>query len=703
MTTYIGLDFETKGKDLPKIGLKNYVYDVSFGPLIASVAFRNDVGAIVTRTFELFPFPDTLNKGQTDFRSFYRDHILNGYKKFTAHHANFERTVLNHMGYGVDYEIADSAVFARMMGADSQLENAAPQLLGIDKMEVGKRLIKKFSLPDKNGKFLVNDPKYDRHSDPDWQLFQMYCEKDAELSLRITELAQTRSDFSRELDLERITSRMNWYGWLVNEELLAWMEHLSKENADKALADFRASFDPNGELNLNSLKQLKAWTRARGVAATSFDEDHVNKLITRIQARLDDTNRKLSVGTRENYHEVLRMLQTKKLLGGASLKKLPVIRAQMDHNYKVYHQYMHVGAGQSYRTTGVGIQMQNLKRLPEQIGDTDMIVAENWNNDQIAENLRQLFRARNTKGALIVGDFSSVESRGLAWMAGEDWKIQSYKDGKDMYKVLATQFYTVVYDDVTKAERAGGKLGELACGYGAGADAVSNFAEGIGMTVTPAEAGDLVTKWRKANPKIVNFWGQLDNALHDVVERGREASWISLDHTLAVSFHRIDTPKSLSKLHQDATSVEMKLWNTGSLVLIRTFHGCYVRGRNICYYKPSGKKLGDLWAGTFRDKKTNELRFFNLYGGKLAGILTQSFCREIFFDVLSRINNNYVRDGLNMVGQFHDEIIIDYNPRDCYLTQREAEEDLKRYMSDPGRFNGFPLSAEVKSDFRYIK
>ena len=143
---------------------------------------------------------------------------------------------------------------------------------------------------------------------------------------------------------------------------------------------------------------------------------------------------------------------------------------------------------------------------------------------------------------------------------------------------------------------------------------------------------------------------------------------------------------------------------TGDPVLRRYFLGCYMRGRNVAYYKPSDRKTGDLWRSHYVDPKTKVVRFYELYGGKLAGILTQSLCRELFFSCLKAVHK-WCREAhagqLELVGQFHDEIVVDWTPG--VLSMPSAQGEMKFHMSNAGDFRSFPLEAEVKSDYRYIK
>lgn len=703
---HIGIDFETYGsRDLSTVGLDNYVNDPNFRPLICSTAYRDSHGVPVLKTYQFIR-----DSAATDLQLF--QEIFNWMDFYYAHNSGFEKAVLRKLAFlaeeYLESQIRDSAVIARINGADSHLENAGPQLLHMNKLDAGKRLIQKFSVPRKDGTALVDDPTWDPETDPDWALFIEYCERDALLSYDLGRVYGKGAQYN-EQHFEIITARMNQRGWPVDLVSVQLMQKRMEDNKAAALHHFRMLHDPNEELNLGSLKQLKEWTRTRGIQASSFDEAHVESLIERISKKLNDPSVKLARGVRENYNDVLEMLLTKRTIGGYSLKKLPVILAMTGEDGRLRNQYMHCGAGQSYRTSGVGVQMQNLKRLSA-IKDLDTLAdpSVDWTNDELAENIRQCFTASNPNGALIVGDFSSVESRGLAYLAGAEWKLQEYRAGKDMYKVLASRKFGTPYEDVTKPERQFGKVGELSCGYGAGPVAVQSFAKGMGVNLTEDEALDMVRSWRDINPEVVEFWEVLDDALH----KGTRAAIgtvqrVPLANNITMLVHTCHPPYSLQKQHPGAVTLrfELMLGLGQDPFMERIFQGCYERGRNVCYYKPAGRKTGQLWEGQYTNKKTKKREFFSLYGGKLAGILTQSFCRELFFNVLGKLEQRLPANA-QLIGQFHDEAVVEWWPATALSNQlslQTTEMLVATVMSDPGAFIGFPLIADVHSDYRYIK
>lgn len=691
-----GLDFETYGeRNLPVVGLDNYLSDPRFRSLVAAIVYRHN-GAIVKQSFD---FVNDFGAARAFRNAIYRQELI-------AHNASFERGVLRATMLGHVSPIYDSAVIARCMGADSHLEKAAPQLLdNVVKMEVGKRLIRKFSIPREDGTSLVEEMAAagTLATDPDWLLFMEYCEQDALASLLIGEEYLSFIP-TKEWRYEALTQSMNDEGWRVDLVAVEEMQRRYLENQAAALAAFRVQLDPKGELNFNSTPQLIKWCKERGIKAVSFDEAHVEKLYTKLYTKLvgmDSGDPKY-----EKYMQVQQMLYTKKTIGGSSLTKLQKILNLVGEDSILRNQYMHVGAGQSYRTSGRGVQMQNLKRLSE-IADMDELSEDtsgDWDNAKLAENVRQVFTARNPKGALIVGDFKSVESRGLAFIAGAHWKTKAFREEKDMYKVLAEQIYHVKYEDVTKEQRQAGKVGELSCGYGAGSGAVQAFAEKMGVVMSEDDASKLVKDWRSVNPEVVQLWSELDRLLHEGLSTG--SAYLRTVEGLNILVHTINTPASLKTQHPGAKSLELQvLLPGGEHYLNRVFQGCYVRGRNVCYYKPSSNQGGALWSAFFMDPKTKQRRFYDIYGGKLAGILTQSFCRELFFSSMENVHQWTSRmPGLTLIGQFHDELVVDYDPDLCSLALDEVKDIFEIKMSGTGQVSSsFPLAADIKSGYRYIK
>lgn len=680
-STIVGLDFETySAAPLPKVGLKKYVEDPTFTVTLAAVA------SWAGTTHAEFPDKKTLVS------------MLQG-TTVVAHNAGFERAVL--LSMGIDIPVYDSAVVAAVAGADRHLAGAARQLLNMTKLDDDRSLLRLFAMPQPEAETLEFDMSL-VHDNPDkWTEFIEYCERDAELSRAIfLDWAGDPALHEREMLYASITLAMNEAGWPVDIAAVGEMRDRYNANLDQIQDDFAKRADK--DLNLFSHDQVKQWCADRGVRSSSFDKQNVEKLRKRLLKQRD--KRPLTQGE----EEVLFLLETKIELGGSSLKKLETI---LDTAYdgRVYDQYVHAGAPQSLRTSGRSIQMQNLPRLPAKPRPMrELHTPKHWTNDELGENLRQVFRSSDPHGNLVVADFASIESRALAYLAGEDWKLEAYRRGEDIYKAQAMKIFGLVHvDAVSKEQRTTGKVGELSCGYGAGPVAVKDFAAKMHVDLTEGEAKQLVMDWREANPHTVQFWYKLGDALVEAVSETKTVA-VHAAHGIAVKFRPSTTPTSLMDQDPDVQSIRMDVWKDGHLILSRVFHGCYMRGRNVGYYKPSSLKGGKPWKKRYTDPKTGLPRFYELYGGKLAGILTQSLCREIFFESLLRLDSSLNSfDNVTMVGQFHDEVVVDWVPAQRHMLNTLGMTDLahriEKAMSSSLMHPALPMAVEVKFDYRYTK
>lgn len=692
---FVGLDFETyAATDLLKHGLDRYVSCPDFRPLVAVVTGPH------RGQHQVFDFVEDYKLMRLRLTAALQDVMV------VAHNAGFEQAVLRRMNIDIPSEqFIDSAVLARAAGAAGKLEAAGPQLLGMDKLESGFHLIKLFSIP---GNYQINnghnafDPAIIDDHKQEWQEFIHYCMVDADISY---ELAAALLPLVSEAELKynTITMDMNNIGWPVDLNLVHEMQRRYVDNVDLAIDSFRIQCDAP-DLNLSSFPQLKAWCEERGVKASSFDEAAVEKMLKSLAKKLTDP--RLADDKRAAYEDVAALLHTKQVMGGSSLKKLQTIIDTVGEDGRLHDQYLHIGAGATFRTTGRGVQMQNLKRLNGEGDDVELLFDEDiqWDNSRLASNLRQVFRSSHPKGRLIVGDFSSVESRGLAWQAGEQWKLDAYAQGQDLYKVQAAKIFGIPLDKVGKTERQIGKVGELACGYGAGPDAVRNFAAKMGVVLTPLEAANLVRDWRAANEGIVQYWKDLDTLLYEAVVNRVRASVLIPNGTVQVN--PVSAPLSLKDQTGDPGLVSLRIrmyQNDGRELLSRVIHGANARGRNIHYWKPSERKTGDLWSDQFTDPKTKQVRPYTVYGGKLSGLLTQSLCREVFFTSLADVHE-WVQTQFNveLIGQFHDEIVLDWTPSAVGPSLNTTKKVLEMAMTNTV-LKGFPLSAEIKDDYRYTK
>ena len=153
-----------------------------------------------------------------------------------------------------------------------------------------------------------------------------------------------------------------------------------------------------------------------------------------------------------------------------------------------------------------------------------------------------------------------------------------------------------------------------------------------------------------------------------------------------------------------ARTIYMSVYEDTDLVFDRVFQGCYPYGGGIGYHKPSETYQGDPWNAYTTDPKTGMRRYYTLYGGKIAGILTQSFCREMFFEMLFNVKtwlDSPGHENVTLIGQFHDEVVLDWRPEPGI----DLEHTLDRLANEMRltRWAGFPLEGDVQHAYRYIK
>ena len=722
----IALDFETfSGVNLKDVSYNQYFNDPQYHPQKCGFfgTFPPDVEDLSQAdrraahdTLLPYQMPNGYLAGQLDFLQHPEHaravveaiHVLD--RHIVLHNRSFDTKAISALvSKSITSQVSyiDTAMLSRRLGGSSNLDSAVRQWMhNIVKMSEGRRLLKKFSLCD-------TPPTAEavKH-DPDWAMYGEYAYQDARLAFKLAQFFIGIFGLATILQMAQeqgITDAMNDIGWPVDLAAVDAMLARQKHNTQQSIEFSHVMHGVPENFNYGSFQQKKEFCLARGVNAKSFDEASVAELLDKCEDRAV-THRSARL------EQVISMLETLQEIGGSSLKKLPVIKKMTDSDGRLRDQYLHCGAVQSLRTTGVGVQMQNLPRLSRTTVDFDKLEDPNHNapNTVLAGNLRRLFKASQPGGQLIVGDFSSIESRGLAALAGARWKLSEYKAGRDMYKVLAAKQFNIDYLDVTPEQRTFGKVGELACGYGAGPESVRGFAKGMGVKLDPAEAANLVRGWRDTNPEVVELWKLLDDTFHLSVAT-KQPQVLTLGN-FSFDFLPIDTPTSITNMHPGAKSFSVRVNTPDGSWFTRYFHGVYERGSQLVYHKPSSRVTGDPWTDSFTDPKTKQRKHFTIYGGKLTGILTQSLCRELFFKKLKQVTTDFqFVKNVNVIGQFHDEIILewipeaafpssvrrDWGPFDQLISQASAVDSFKKTMNSS--LSWLPISASIGMNERYIK
>ena len=374
---------------------------------------------------------------------------------------------------------------------------------------------------------------------------------------------------------------------------------------------------------------------------------------------------------------VRRVLEIRQSLSMSSTAKLAAIRAFACRDGRLRGMFMYHGAGTG-RWTGKGPQPQNFPRgnetlAPEMILDRCLhqrdldLIEMVWGDpmDVISSCLRGLFIA-SPGHDLLAADYSAIEGRGLAFLAGEEHVLEGYRNKLDPYRVAASGIFKVPYEQIDKKKRQVGKVAELLLGYQGGHKAlVAGGAERLGMT--EPEMKSTVTLWRESRPKTVALWKGLEQAAYLCVEKGVETKFRAIKFRLHGKFLQMVLPS----------------------------------GRPLWYFAPRLQPVTTPWGEEKRavtamtvDSMTKQWVRRPYHGGLWAENATQAFCRDLLALGLIRCE----AAGYKVVGHVHDEIVAEV-PEGW-----GSVEEMEAIMSEvPKWAEGMPISAEGYRARRYRK
>lgn len=730
VTSYLTIDFETYSDVSISDGLDNYFASPNFKILLMAVAYADVIDVYDYNKLKdiesLIITPLTLVKGVAPLTSVpLTSALLDPFVPIFTHNAMFEQMCLKKLGFDLPSDrFIDTAVLARANGYSSGLDSVMKQLVVTGKIASAPKLMQRFCFPSKLNDFMQEfDTSLPEQHPTEWEMFKTYVTRDVRMALDLTtefcfSAARYMGDWSRITMQDSVTRDMNLKGWPVDLELL----DIFSEQTEKQVQLIKRNALQSGiDINLNSPKQIMDYCTERKVALKSTNITTVVPTINQLVKALDNNSAK-SVEQENNWREVLALLTiVVQLSKTTSLAKLSKIKEQVGPDDRLRNQYMHFGAGQTGRTTGVGVQLQNLTRIASNQLDVEELKATYSKDTSIglnvlSANMRQLFRSSHEQGKLIVGDFSSIESRGLAWLTGENWKLKAYFDKRPIYEELAASFFSIPVEDVDPEQRTFGKVGELACGYGSGPSAVKDFAAKMGIDLSAQDANMIVNSWRSACAATVEFGQQLQDLLFECVANQDRTS-LSKQNSIGNGFKTVTfewlPQKYILDLDKEPTPygkviATITTYNTQTRQLMtfyRVFHGVHLEGNKLFYIKPSSTKTGPPWIDNAYIPATKTRKKFSLYAGKLLGILTQSMCYEIFMLALQDIAHKIkIIPNVDLIGQFHDEIVLDWWPSEepNAITEVEAKRLLEEVMS-VAPFVGFPMACEIKSAHTYTK
>lgn len=645
----LSIDLETYSDvDLPNCGVYRYV-EGDFHILLFAYAFDDEE----TRCVDM-ACGEQLPAEVVD--AIHNENIIK-----SAWNAQFERICLSKY-FGTQLS-PDSwqctMVWAASLSLPLKLATAAQALKTAQQKDaVGERLIRYFSIPCKptkaNGGRTRNLPE---HAPDDWKLFKSYCIQDVETERDIRRRLEKFPLMPQEWDFYHMDQRINDRGILIDRELVQQAiicnMSLSEEMTKRAYA-------LTGLENPNSVSQLKSWLEDRGIEVDSLGKKNVASLITDLDKHSADG-------------EALDMMKLRLQMAKSSVKKYQAAERYICTDGRAHGLFQFSGANRTQRWAGRGIQLQNLPQnhiatLDEardlvKLGCFDMIEVLYGNTPDILSQLIRTMLIPKAGCEFIVADFSAIEARVLAWLAGEQWRLDAFKAGQDIYCASASQMFgvPVVKHGINGELRQKGKVAELACGYGGGSGALISMGA-LDMGLKEDELPDIISSWRDANPEIVKFWYAVEKAAIETVK----------DHN----------DRSVGRIGFQFSA------NTLWIVL--------PSGRRLAYIKPrlQPNRFGRM-ALTFEGLGANNKWVRGeTYSGKLTENITQATARDLLAEAMRRMEIA----GLDIVGHVHDEVILEV-PKRQYTV-----DDVCNIMNQNPRWaDGLPLSSAGYTGNYYFK
>ena len=609
----IGIDIETySSNDLKSCGVYKYVEADDFTILLFS--YSVDGAAVQCVDFA---------QGETlpaEILAALRDPAVIK----TAFNAAFERICISRY-YG--WPLMDpeqwrcTMVGAARMGLPLSLEQCGEVLrLEDGKMKEGKALIRYFSTPTKGKRHLPADA-------PDrWETFKQYNIRDVEVEQQV--LAKVRRLEPAEFDeqLYVVDQLINDRGVLLDRQLAENAARYDNEYKAQLLAEAK---ELTGMDNPNSPAQIKDYLhKAAGISVSTLNKKNLDEVEALVK-----------------YHrKARRVLELRREMGKTSNKKYAAMLNCVCADGRIHGLLQFCGAARTGRWAGRLVQVQNLPqnhlsdldyaRQLVKAGDLEDFELNYENPTHVlSELIRTAFIAK--PGCVFhVCDFSAIEARVVAWLAGEQWVLDVFRGGGDIYCATASQMFGVpVQKHGPNAElRQKGKIAVLALGYGGGVAALEAMG-GSRMGLTEYEEKEIIRKWRDANPKIVRFWTIIEQAAVKAIKTGES---VTIHRGIVVAYR----------------------WG----MLLITLPS----GRTICYPRAEiGIERNDGWRGDHEiieyegmNQVTKNWERIRTYGGKLTENVVQAIARDILGYIILRAHDS----GLNIVFHIHDEIVVEAEP-----------------------------------------
>lgn len=639
----LSIDIETYSDlDIKKVGVYRYVDSANFEILLFAYAFDNEEVKVI----------DLVNDEELPKEVI---EALNDNKVIkSAFNANFERTAISKF-LNINLkpnEWSCTMIKALTLGLPGSLDSVSKALKFNEdkqKMKEGKALIQYLCKPCKATKVnkgrTRNLPIHDMEK---WNKFKEYCKQDVVVEREIRNKLSKYKTTEREIKLWYLDQRINDTGIKVDTELIENAIECDKRYTEKLTKE---AIKITGLNNPNSPAQLKKWLSDKvGFEITSLTKESIPEILKQV----DDEN-------------VVRILELRKLMSKTSIKKYEAMKLAKGNDNRVRGLLQFYGANRTGRWAGRLVQVQNLPQnhiedldlarnlLKE--GDFDLIELL---YDSVSDVLSQLIRTAfipSEGHRFIVSDFSAIEARVIAWLAGEKWRLDVFNSHGKIYEASASQMFKVPIENIKKGSelRQKGKLAELSNGYGGSVGALISMGA-IKMGLKEEELQPIVTAWRNANPNITKFWWDVDKAAKKAIK----------DRTIVELQHGIKF-----------------IYNPGVLFIELP------SGRRLSYLRPkiephttfSGDKITYEGTGT----KSKQWGRVDTYGPKLVENIVQATARDCLREAMFNVTNG----GYDIVMHVHDELVLDVDKK--YGSLEEVNRIMGKEISWA---KGLPLKAD---------
>lgn len=608
---YMQTDFETYSKvDIATCGSYRYIDDDSFEPLLLAVAFDDEEPFMVDLACRE-DVPECV------WAAIFDPEIIK-----TAWNAQFERTIFGKMAG--ETLSPDSwkctMVWSASLSLPLALKTAAQVLkTGEQKDSAGEALIRYFSIPCKptkaNGGRTRNLPE---HNPESWRKFKEYCLQDVRTERDIRKRLECFPLIDHEWDYYHLDQRVNDRGVKID---LPLVEQAITCDLMQSEIMTKKAYELTGLENPNSVSQLKSWLEERGIPIESLGKKDVAALIEELDKHSTDA-------------EALEMMKLRLQMAKSSVKKYQAAQRYVCRDGRAHGLFQFSGANRTQRWAGRGIQLQNLPQnhietLEEareliRMGCFDMVESIYGNTPDILSQLIRTMLIPKDGCEFVIADFSAIEARVLAWLAGEDWVLQAFRDGKDLYCATASQMFgvPVVKHGVNGDLRQKGKIATLACGYSGATGALISMGA-LSMGLKEDELPEIIDSWRAANPHIVQFWWDVEKAAVETVKDHQE---------------------------RQVRMIRFQFYaNTLWLVL--------PSGRKLAYIKPKlqPNRFGRM-AITYEGLgQNNKWCRGETYSGKLVENITQATARDLLAEAMWRLE----QAKFDIVAHVHDEVILE--------------------------------------------